>query len=300
MSENANPERGCGTKTAGATYAEGPEESAGGVLNRWSYLLSDGYLDFMPISVPPRQMVIINPAATIYTRSLVKTVLPGFGERFEDKLASGYTKLLKKTKNQGVADHVGEKYYSAHSFAQEIKHYGPSRRIPKSIAERLIEIIWQRGPIPMIFTHNRMPIFKGSEQVAQAVDHVRKCLGHFSSGEYGTDWYEWGPTWRHEDWSQYSDGYHGYNHVLVDVLELIHELDNNWRKRKKEPFFEEAKEFFTGLRYVEQAFGAAWLGRITHCADKDGNYDEDFLKMRDKHGGVMVNLIDLNELEEEE
>ena len=95
---NENPERGCGTKTAGATYAEGPEKSAGGMLNPWSYLLSDGYLDFMPISVPPRQMVIINPAATIYSRELVKydTVLLGFGATAE----AGYKDLLTKTKSQ--------------------------------------------------------------------------------------------------------------------------------------------------------------------------------------------------------
>ena len=298
MSENANPERGCGTKTAGGTYAEGPEGSASGVLRKWAWLLGDGYKRLLPITVSPRQMIVINPAATIYSGSLVKSVLPGFGDSEE----AAYQRLLKKTKNQGVADHVGEKYYSVYSFAEETRIHGPSRRIPKSLAERLLEILWRRGSVPMLFTHNRMPVFDSRAHLETALEHAHICLGLDPAiGSIPVELYDWDPTWQNDEWSQYVEGAtDGRRHVLIPILRLIDQLDNDWRRKKKYEPYRDAKEFFAGIRFVEQSFGLSWLAKITHCADEDGNYDEDFLKMREEHGGVMVNLIDLNELEEEE
>jgi hypothetical protein len=247
MSEN--PERGCGTKAPGGTYLEGPASSSEGVLRTWAWLLGDGYSQCIPLAVPPRQMIVINPAATITICALVK-------ERF-----------------------------------------GPSRRIPKSMAKRLLEIVWSRGPIPMLFTHNRMPIFDSVEDVHTALYHAQTCL---EIREDETEFFWWEPTWEHPDWSQYVTEFRGDNSVLVPILRLIDELENDWRNKKKLAPYQAAKDFFSGLRFVEQAFGASWMSKVTHCAKEDGTYDDEILEMQHFYGKQMVHTIDLAALEEEE
>lgn len=291
MSEN--PERGCGTKAPGGIYCEGPSSSAEGVLRTWAWLLGNGYSECIPLTIPPRQMIVINPAATIAICAVVKDRQP----YFEDLTEAAYMHLLQATKNQGVADHVGEKYYSAHSFAEETKRHGPSRRIPKSIAKRLLEIVWSRGPIPMLFTHNRMPIFDSLEDLDRATEHAMYCLGLNSTHDEDINW---DPTWQHPRWSQYIEGYRGDDHILIPILRLLDELDNDWRNKKSIPAYVDAKEFFSEVRFVEQAFGASWMKKITHCAEENGTYDEEILEMQQFYGKQMVNTIDLAELEEEE
>ncbi|KKM01694.1 hypothetical protein LCGC14_1791850 [marine sediment metagenome] len=291
MSEN--PERGCGTKAPGGTYCEGPTSSTGGALRTWAWLLGDGHSECIPLTVPPRQMIVINPAATITICAIVKDRQP----YFEGLAEAAYLHLLQVTKNQGVADHVGEKYYSAYSFAEETKRHGPSRRIPKAMAKRLLDIVWSRGPIPMLFTHNRMPIFNSPGHFDVATEHAMYCLGLNSLHDEDINW---NPTWQHPEWSQYSDGYRGDDHVLIPILRLLDELDRDWRNKKSIPAYVDAKEFFSEVRGVEQAVGMSWMKKITHCAKEDGTYDEEILEMQHYYGKQMVHTIDLEELEEEE
>ena len=148
----------------------------------------------------------------------------------------------------------------------------------------------------MLFTHNRMPVFEDKVQFVKAVDYAFYCL---DLGDIFIEQFNWQPTWQHDDWSQYVGDWSGRSHALVPVLRLVDQLDNNWRECKKDPRFVEAKEFFSEIRFVEQAFGLSWMVRITHCAKEDGTYDKDILAMQHFYGKRIVRTLDLEALAED-
>ena len=295
-----NPSRGCGQKADGACYGEGPEESEGGILREWTWVLGNGIDDFIPLNIPPLVMVVCNPAATIAARELVKAQHPTFIkiaalENYDP--GTVYDQMKTRTKNIGVADHVGKDNYSAYSFARETLWHGPSRKIPPQLGKELAQIIWNNGPIPMLFTHDNMPVFDDFRHLEECVDFVAACLE--DTAPIDPDGMEWVPTWEMSGWSQYTTTPDdGSNHILVPILSVLGELATNWMSHKNDAPYQEARDFFKTVRVVEQPFGMSWLGKVTYTADEEGQYSDDAKEVKKAFTDKVVDFINLH-LEEE-
>lgn len=287
-----DPERGCGTKEPSACYGESPPVGIGGVLDPWTWLLSDGYNDFIPISLPPRKMITLNPAATIVTRGLERVPEPVLMIVTQEL----YEKMLKKTRHIGVGDHVGSDNYSCHSFAVETRDFGSSRRMTRQTAKELAALIWNHGPIPFLYSHNRVPVFDDRRQRDEAFRLVNACSPTVDLAALDMNWI---PTWQEEGWSQYTSGktkeqkLKGTRNCMKHVLYVVSNLDMHWREYSKNDFYKDARSFFSDVRFVEQAFGMSWLGHITLTASEAGEWDEEAMEMESDFGDGIINRIDL-------
>jgi hypothetical protein len=296
MSED--PERGCGTKAPSACYGESPPAGTGGILDPWTWLLSDGYSDFIPISLPPRKMITLNPAATIVTRGLERVPEPVFDIVTQER----YMRMLAKTRNIGVGDHVGSDNYSCHSFAVETRGFGSSRRMTRQTAKELAALIWNHGAIPFLYSHNRVPVFDDKQHTKEAFRIVNACSPTVDLDTLSMGWI---PTWEEEDWTQYTSGktkeqkQMGTRHFMKHVLYVVSNLDMHWRENSKSDFYKDARSFFADVRFVEQAFGMSWLGHITLTASEAGQWDEEAMEMEFEFGDGIINRIDLNQLVED-
>jgi hypothetical protein len=290
-SEEQDPERGCGTKANDACYAEGGGFSAQGTLRPWTWLLGDGLVDNIYLKVPPRQIVVINPVATITLRSLIGSAWP-----FEipEKQQALFNRLSEATKNVGVADHVGTKYYSPFSFATECIDLGPSRRISKDMAKELAEVVWKHGPIPMLFTHSRMPVFRHEENRARAFSLVKEC--YENDDEENWDQFDYlEPTWLHKNWGMYGENWAGHQHRTLPILTTLSIMDRAWKKVSDSESWNRFKMFFTNkdyVQFIEQPFGMSWLCKVSYTLDENGQADPE---MVDVPG---LNIIDLKAVEE--
>ena len=282
---DANPERGCGTKKGDSCYGEGPGSREGGTLRPWTWLLGDGHTDFIAVKVPARIMIEINPAATIITRGIERSPHPVLQE------IDAYHDMLERTKRVGMADHVGADNYSPYSFVREVRLYGPSRRFPKSLAKVVAQKIWDNGPIPIMFTHNRMPVFDDHRHLERAVDILDACEGI----DIDLDALRWAPTWEDPGWSQYTNTRsNGGDHILIPILRVIDAVENKWPLYQDSEAYSVAKNFFESVRFTEQAFGLAWLGKVTYTMPSEGELDESMTALQRDFSAKVVNFLDLN------
>lgn len=294
--------RGCGEKTYDSAYVEGPDEGAGGMLRRWAWVLGNGYRDIITLKIPARIVVICNPAATIAAREFINTLDPVFHKipflEPSYDVRAAYRRIAQKTKTVGVADHVGKDNYSAYSFASEVVRMGPSRKVPPQLASELAQIIWDSGPIPMLFTHDRMPVFNNPAQLEEAVDLAANCLEDLIPID--PDAMEWVPTWEMEGWSQYATTPDdGYDHVLVPILRVLGTIEKDWSDVKDDKRYQLARSFFSNIRMVEQPFGLSWMGKVTYTADQEGNYSDQAKRSMHIYGGSIINWLDLDEEQEQ-
>lgn len=288
MEDHPNPKRGCGTKDNDACYAEGSEFSADGMLQPWVWLLGDGINENLYLEVPPRQVIMINPVATITLQSLIGLEWP---YEIPEELQPLYERLNQATKSLGIADHVGATAYSAFSFAAEVLDYGPSRRISKDMARELAEIVFNSGPIPMLFTHNRMPVFRHAEDRLNARMLIEDCMDKLDWNRH--DYLK--PTWLHDNWGMYRNNWVGNEHYMLPILTGLSIIDHGWKEVKNSKPWQRLKDFLGNadhVRFMEQPFGMSWLCKITYTLDENGQADPEML---DVPG---INILDLDAIEE--
>lgn len=261
-----NPGRGCGTKKENAWYLEGSLFSADGPLWAWTWLLGDGVENLFFLGFPPRGMELINPAATIALREKVldKPEFHPFGDREREE----YNRMRQATRTLGLGDHVGKQHYTPYSFANEVSHYGPSRRVPEKIAIALNETMRERGAIPIIFTHSEMPIFDTYEKAEEARDIIEALYPDV------VNWNDlnYEPTWIHADFGQYAEReqYTGSDHWLTRVLRAMNDLKNGYLEGSQAAL--DARSFFATLRYREQALGMSWITGVTYTLPKGDKF----------------------------
>lgn len=285
---HSNPPRGCGSKAPDACYAEGGDFTPLGGLYNWVWLLGDGlerYISFTDREVPPRQVVGIDPVLSIMTLSYIPAGGPDI--RLTDDALDEYRRLSSATKSPGIADHVGDQFYSAMSFYDETNLYGPSRRITKQVAKTLSELISRVGPIPMVFTHSKVPVFRNEVEKNFAKQFV------YLFGNLTLDWPDrWDdPTWERDSWGQYvrRGQTAGRDHYLLPILDMIDELKYKWQDRKDSKDWQDARKFFKGLRYVKQTFGMSWLCKVSYTLPESGSPDDEVLELP---GINIINLKD--------
>ena len=86
-------------------------------------------------------------------------------------------------------------------------------------------------------------------------------------------------VWHHEAWGQYRGQDPFNHHWLLPVLSVVAELDKNWRSRKDNEAYIQAQDFFSDVRFAEQAFGMSWLCKVSYTLDDRGYGDPEMLKM---------------------
>ena len=198
-----------------------------------------------------------------------------------------YEHLRRRIERQvGVVDHVGEDY-SAYSFARETQAHGPSRRMTPRMARVIGEAIWDGGPVPIIFTHSRVPVFANAAEREVAMEYCRRCF----NTDFDEEYHRTKATWRDPEWGPWAGQYFGEDHMMIPVLHLVDQLDNHWRAHRSMENWQEARAFFRSLRYVEQAFGVSWIVRVSYTMPTAG--DSVAQEARDFPGLHVINL-DLN------
>lgn len=278
-----NPKRGCGTKKHDSFYAEA-DVGQGGHLASWCWLLGDGLVggDILPMRIPPRGQVIINPAATLTLRDLF--VADGPFQPLTSDQAEVYTHYKNRTKHIGVGDHVGSEHYSAFSFAKETAYYGPSRKMAPDMAKIMAHIIYQAGPVPILFSHARVPLFKADvniEVMQQLIDEAE--ADYIKLPGTGIDWqsknYE--ATWLHSDFGMSArlDHYLGKDHFMVAILQALDMVDRQWSEVSHLKSWQALKSKFNKMIFYEQAIGLSWLTRVSYTLPaSDSRYKPEFLQ----------------------
>lgn len=288
---HANPPRGCGSKKPNSFYAEGGEFSSDGALYPWTWLLGDGLEQNIFMSIPPRQIQLLNPILTIFFQSFMpasgpSVPIPEF-RKWE------YEHLKDATSTPGVGDHVGSQYYTPFSFAVETEELSASRRVSPKVAKALALAINQFGPLPFMFTHKDIPSFRSPEELQVTMNHVATCMGKNLDSLFMQ------PTWKHDNWGMYArrSQWIGYQHFMIPVLIFMEILKENWGEFKDDLAWIDAREYFRGLRYVEQTFGMSWLCNVTYTMPPDeAQPDKDIMKILEDTPGI--NVIDLDDIEE--
>lgn len=275
--DSLNPPRGCGKKKHDAFYGEGGGFSSSGALNVWTWLLGDGIDNNVALEIPARQVVAIDPILTVLFKSFMIPTQANI--MIPEEAEPLYDKLLTAMKSPGVADHVGANNYTAYEFALETMMYGPSRRIPKRTAKTLAEIISLLGPIPMMFTHSKVPVFKNILHAAEAI----KIFHEISDRYYYNRNLYWDPSWTQELWGMYArrNQQPGDDHFMVVVLSMLSDIEQGNMPEKH-------LAFFKSLAYREQTFGLSWLTRVSYTLPKEGEPEEDIYEIPG------LNVIDLD------
>lgn len=259
----SNPTRGCGTLKQGGFYARGTS-GPGGILLQWTWLLGhmwDGEgAKNLTWEVPPRAMQIINLPFSIYHETIVQDL---------DlvKLADTQPFTLPTL---ALADHVGSNHYTSWQFAQECQAHGPSRRIPRAIAAQIA----QMTPIPIVFTHDWMPLSPGA--------------GFIPLIEWTNDAalrYE-GPTWEREGYGfTIRDTYDGSDHWVLPVLQAMHEQAGGHVKGLEKIMPVTLTEFIVT---TEQALGVSWINEVQYIVE--GNETDEELEQLTLDGIEPVQL----------
>jgi len=286
---NANPNRKCGTKKENSFYLE-CAMGAGGALSSWTWLLSDGIDEVITIKLPPRSMTVINPIATIVEREIVLADESTDRYNSKDEKSLLYEHLRSKTRDLGIGDHVGSDNYSPHDFAEEVRNYGPSRKVSRLNAETYALILKKYGPFPIMFAHSNIPVFRDKHQRDKAI-----ALGMGIDDRY---WHnEYVSTWRMLDWGQYvrKDQVDGRNQYIVRFLEILDKVRTVRATPENQDAYIQFNAFMKGVTFMEQPFGLSWITKISYTLPSSGILeDESILKIPG------IKILDLSLIPEQE
>lgn len=255
--EIENAPRGCGNLVPGGYYLSSVGcTSAMGALQAVTFPFGDGLRDVVYCgSVPSRGMLLINPAATFTARSVVLTEAPVQFSGEQDEL---YGRLGNAVLTEGLIDHVGSRHYSAASFATELHERMPNRRVHPDLARKIADKL----PLPAIFTHAQIPVFRDGDEIEQAFDYCYRFIEEDRQFHYGANW-------RREGWGVFASQDDGRDHFLMPVLGMLGKLRRDWQHMHHVPWWQEAKAFFDGLQYAEQPFAISWFVQAIRIVDEE-------------------------------
>lgn len=253
-------ERECGMPKEGGFYLQAAPPSNRGRLLSWSWLLDAGIIQktdetFM-ITAPPRSMVSVNLVGTIGRHrksseplhdddwSALETTSPD-GAANLHAIQARFGKL-----RMALLDHVGE-MYSPISFANEIEKQGPSRRVPEAFAADIARHL----PLPIIFTHNKVPL------VDESVQDDMLAMSQDFSVPY---WH--GMSYRQRDWGIASGRWGGHSHWLVPIMRA---LDKN----KQDLLQTFGAGIAENALFIERPFGISWMTMATYVARPNDSAD---------------------------
>jgi hypothetical protein len=220
-----NPERGCGRLRAGGYYAQGGASPYGTLIDAWCLATCiEGRHNVFVKPINNRQLELIDLPATLMAGEIR---LPS------DPAATGVLyPALKNLPRLALLDHVGSKFYTPYEFAQEVFTHGPSRRIPEQVAAQIA----QYTPMPIVFTHSDIPLFKDD--------------GHYDEN------HDIACSWQNPKWGLYVGMESGADHWVIDRLLIESQVSQ----------FESP--------HHEQIFFISWINRIVYVTNEDDDQDK--------------------------
>lgn len=260
---NSNPQRGCGTKKENAYYLESDRPGPNGRIWAWTWLFGDP-ANLPLLDVPARLTLVRNIAATILLAEHIDLSPPFIPTEEERDL---YLQIVNSTRDVGVVDHIGKQYYTAFDFAEEVNRLGPSRRTTKETAKLVSELIMRVGPIPILFTHPRIPVFHDDGHIEEFIELATPL---FLEEEDIPDWSEMPrePLWQDPTWGMYKrdrDQHPGHNHIGREILEAFSIVEKGLSaERAERPEWLAMAKFIRALPCAEQMFGLSFLHRVTY------------------------------------
>lgn len=260
--------RGCGNLVPGGYYLSSVDCAiATGELQLVTFPFGDGLTEVVACgdAVPKRGMLLINPAATFATKSVVRVEAPPIGGEL-------YGSLAKRVLTEGLVDHVGSRHYTAASFAMELFERMPNRRVHQDVARKLADKL----PLPVVFTHSQMPWFRGNDEIEQALDYCRQLINGDNT------WYI-GANWLRDGWGVFEKQDDGRDHFMMPILGIMDRLQREWQQLHAIPWWQEVKAFFDGLQYEEQPFAISWFVRAIRIVD-----DEHQMTQGDADAGILA------------
>lgn len=286
-----NPPRGCGRKKAGGFYL-GAGFSMRGKLLPVAHLFGEAKRggENPTFLVPPRQVVFGNLAASLVLGEFVSVDTPISAEAFEQDglpaMGKLYESLAMRADTEVAFDHVGSRHYTAWQFAEELRQYGPSRRVP----ERLAQLIAPRLPIAIVFTHSQIPVFDSYEDRDILIELLREVRGDIHELEHAD------AVWLRPHWGLYASNDNGEVHAMRPILWAIDRLKNDPGLPGREPIWADISAELGAVTMIEQAFACSWITKVDYVLKPGESAAEVATPLASKGIGV----IDLSLSTEEE
>lgn len=276
-----NPPRGCGTKVPGGFYAEG-SVGPGGTLSSWTWMLGshvDGEINCV-VNIPPRLMKSGDPAASLLLGEFFGADIPfaAVVDQLDspDVMRAEYAALAGRVGRVGLFDHVGETNYTPWQFARECAFYGPSRRVPPSLARQLVN----QTPLPIIFAA-KLPMMRTIDVRDEILNVIDRDIATTV------------PTWTHPKFSMSArdpERNSGADHFMTWVLSAmdgrIGRVDEDATRKdliaamsKKQP-------------RQQTVFGASWITQLSYVLT--GEEKPEDLEAVERAGFNLINLEDEN------
>lgn len=268
-----NPPRLCGTKRPGF-YVEA-DMGATGSLAAITWLLGThvaGSTNCLT-AIPARAMVAGNLPASLIEGEFVSADVPYLqglhvqGAQSAEALAKrmAYDKISQAAAPVALFDHVGSNNYTPHEFASELAEYGPSRRVPKTLALQVAQAVNAQGALPIVFTHSDLPMFGDLETRDRAMALAAQAVyGYDPEAVYTV------ATWHRDGWGMYASHVdRGRDHYLVAILGAMARirrqpsLASGITAQTWQPLAEALAQVPT----AEAPFCASWITKVTHVTD---------------------------------
>lgn len=179
--------RGCGEMKPDSWYIQGDVFSENGRLWSWTNILpswlvsadeEEALQDRYHISAEFKQrgVDIIDPAGTLAVKYPVfsdwKTGTP-FARlhKGDTNLLSRWERHQKHVTTFGIGDYVGSGSYTPYTFAKETAERGVSRNVGRVMAMTIAYMMkrapYAIGAVPILFSHNDIPLFDHKEQAIE-------------------------------------------------------------------------------------------------------------------------------------
>lgn len=279
---HVNPPRGCGTKVEGACYL-GADMGAGGMLSPFTWLVSSGVAEDPAghfSTVPHRGCYLGDMALSLVVG---ETILDGFAppSLTDSEGLARYSDYRAKMGRYNLMDHVGQESYRPMQFANEVRAYGPSRRVPEAVAALIVDLV----PIPVIF-FTPLPVWRSMDAFATAVGlaEVVCARGEADIADTRTE-----PTWDWEEWGVFAGNNHGDLHgtaVIMDAYERLTTAPHTYGQTREA---QRLTRLLDAARWKQQPFGVSFITRVDYVlkAGEDPAAARDRLKEK-------IRLLDLS------
>jgi len=275
--EIVDVERGCGHLVPGGYYLSSADcFSSSGGFHAVTYPFGNGFNQLIDCSiVKPRNMMTVNPAASFVIGGITKPDMTPKSWSYQDgALYSGLAGRIGRL--LGLVDHVGSNYYPTPSqFTEELFEHGPNRHLPGAVVKQIAKML----PLPVIFTHRMVPVFKSAEQIARLMACCEAKMDSFRADER-----HYGPNWLREKWGALRSYDRGGDHFMIPAMQLLDTYAS--RRHNLDPddlVWQEVGRIADDIYYEEQPFAISWFLRAIKIVDEKHPIDE-----ADRRAGIIA------------
>lgn len=223
----------------------------------WVWSLGDGLKGgancFAPC--PPGRLFRGDPAASLALGEMMPegVVRP---EHFKsDARRDRYLRLREIVGTEAIFRRIPANRFSAVDFVERLVKGHVELDIARSVALGF----GHRLPLPIFFTHRRVPVFRDDEQRDDALTFLEELLSVRGSLE---------ATWTRPGWGLSPDDDGGGDHYMVGVLRIVERLDWDWPAVSDREPWQRVRRFFKSVSFAEQVVGASWVCLVAPSAQE--------------------------------